>query len=519
MTEHAKFAPSAAHRWIECPASIRLSEGIEYEPSGYAMTGTILHQIIEQCLREKIPPETFLGALKEFKEGDSTFQLNITDDDVKAIQACIDEVKSIMIDYKIKSGKLEVRVDIGPDLFGTVDVLLWNAERIIVIDFKFGSGVSVEAEGNSQQMLYTIGAINYLKNSSVKPPSKALLVILQPFIPPIRRTWEVEIGELYTWYDKSVKPAVEEAKNGDAVCNPGEQQCRFCPANGVCTARAEYLLGIASSKFKQFSVSEQETLPAVQPAITVPSTDLLTPEIAGRILDVESQFDNFFKAVREWAVKEKMAGRDIPGWKLVEGRSNRKWIDPDAIELHLTSNYRDEEVFIRKLVSPAQAEKKWGRGTFDQYITKPKGKPSLVPATDTRPEMNETTVASMEKFVETEAVTGNSDVINIDKDEDTKDLSDMASELFDDGTIAAPNKHITLLTSDRAVSPPNTNTKKHQVLMRGLKGGDSISKVTDEIFSGTKGNFMGALRNLNERHGYVVQIDEANDKFLIREEI
>ena len=133
--------------------------------------------------------------------------------------------------------------------------------------------------------------------------------------------------------------------------------------------------------------------------------------------------------------------------------------------------------------------------------------------------MNETTVVSMEKFAKTETVTGNSDVISIDKEEDTKDLSDMASALFDEEVKAAPDKHVVIYTSDRAVSPPNAKTKKHQVLIRGLRGGDSISKVTDEIFSGTKGNFMGALRNLNERHGYVVQIDEVNDKFLIKEEM
>ena len=528
MEQHAKYAPSAAHRWIACPASIRLCENIDARPSEYALEGTELHRITEICLRKKMSPSEFLGmAMTSPEDPDWSAEFEVEHEE--AVQYCIDEVKRIMSENNIKGGQLEVRVEIADDMFGTVDVLLYNDECVIVIDFKFGRGFSVEAEGNAQLMLYGIGSLRYIHENKLLPavPKKAILVILQPRIPPGTRIWEVEISELKTWYTKSVKPAIAESKNGDAVCNPGEEQCKFCPANGVCTARADYLLGIAEQEFKEYAVTE----PAVQinPPAEVEtrdiatslkarldvSGDVLTPEIAGRILAYQPDFDNFFKNVGKYALNAALDGEKIPGFKLVYGRSNRKWkesVTAGVLETEFHINPWTES----KLISPAQAEKqisKPERKALAELIYKPTGKIILVEDSDSREPVDLSGEEEMGEFaLDDETVAGDSPDVFESNDKDTS----LESIMDDVGVSVKVDKpEGSTILEGTGGTPPNKKTKKFQLLELGKEGGASIQEAADTLFKGERGQVIKGLNNLNARDGYTIIYDE--ETFTVKE--
>lgn len=511
MAQHAKFAPSAAHRWIPCPGSIRLSEGIDDRPSEYAMEGTILHIVSEQCLREKMGAVEFIGQVHNIED----YQLEIDDEHVEAVQYCVDEVKRISKEYGIKGGMLEVRVNLNDQCWGTVDVLLYNDDYVIVIDFKFGRGTSVEAEGNAQLMIYFLGALKHIhENQLITPiPKKALLIILQPRIPPGTRTWETTVDEIKVWYEKSVKPAFSAAGDPEAVCNPGEEQCRFCPANGVCTARSNYLLGVAEDEFKPFVETEGSDLPMVPDVKPLAadlrgkmdmSLDYMTPANAARVLSFQTDFDNYFKKIGEWAMKQALAGTEIPGMKLVHGKSNRKWIkDNDAVEKLLKKDFEIKNPFTKKVLSPAQAEKKVdkaGKAKLAEHIVKPVGKTILVDETDTRETVGVAVEKDMAEFAEPESVVGQQSEESID---------DIVGSLDDDDQD-------TILLSSITSKPPSKSTKKYQLMELGLKGGVPVSEAAEALFNGNVTQVIRGLRNLNERDGYTV-ILHSNGLFTVKE--
>ena len=525
MNEHAKYAPSAAHRWIACPGSIRLSENVESKPSEYAMEGTELHRISELCLRKKMSPSEFLGmAMTSPEDPDWSTEFEVEHEE--AVQYCIDEVKRIMQENDIKGGKLEVKVFITDDMYGTVDVLLYNDELVIVIDFKFGRGVSVEAEGNAQLMLYGIGSLRYIHENKLLPasPKKAMLVILQPRIPPGTRIWEVETSKLKTWYQKSVKPAIEQAENGTAVCNPGEEQCKFCPANGVCTARADYLLGIAEQEFKQFAVDpdkepvevETRDMALVLRSQMDTSVELLTPEIAGRILSYQDDFDNFFKNVGKYALNAALDGENIPGFKLVYGRSNRKWKES------VTAGVLEDEFKINpwtepKLISPAQAEKqisKPEREALAELIYKPTGKIILVDEADSREPVDMSGEEEMKEFATDNGETVASDSPDVfDSGEEESSLESIMDDVGVSAKVDKPEGQTIL--QGAGGTPPNKKTKKFQLMELGKEGGASIQEAADTLFNGERGQVIKGLNNLNARDGYTIIYDE--ETFTVKE--
>jgi hypothetical protein len=477
------------------------------------MEGTILHTLSEMCLREKMGSIEFLGSTHNIED----FELEINDDHVEAVQYCVDEVKRISAEYEIKGGKLEVRVNLNEQCWGTVDVLLYNDEYVIVIDFKFGRGKSVEAEGNAQLMIYFLGALKHIhENNLILPiPKKALLVILQPRIPPGTRTWETTVEEIKIWYQKSVSPAFAAAGEPDAVCNPGEDQCQFCPANGVCTARSNYLLGVAQDEFKPYSETEGGVpmVPDVQPlAKSVRekmdlSLDYMNPAIAGKILEYQTDFDNYFKKIGEWAMKQALQGVEIPGFKLVYGKSNRKWKnDAAATELFLKEDFKIADPFTKKLLSPAQAEKKLdkaGKVKLAEHIIKPTGKTILVDEQDTREAVSVAVEADMAEFAEPESVVGQ-------QSDAPDDIDALVDSLNDDG-----GEEDTVLVGKNS-TPPKKSTKKYQLMELGMKGGVLIADAASALFSGSESQVTRGLRNLNERDGYTV-ILHAHGAFTVKE--
>lgn len=520
MDKHAKFAPSAAHRWIPCPGSIRLSEGIEDKPSEYAMEGSILHTIVEQCLREKLKADEFIGQIFNIDD----YELEIDGDHATAVQYCVDEVKRIMAEGKIVGGKLEVSVVLNDKCWGTVDVLLFNDEYVTIIDHKFGRGKSVGAEGNAQLMIYFLGAMKFLsENKLVEPlPKKARLIILQPRIPNPTRVWETTVDEIKTWYVKSVKPAFDMAENGDAPCNPGEEQCQFCPANGVCTSRADYLLGVAEQEFKPYIIPpegpEMADDPVSLPALTTKNitkqlegaVDYLTPQIAANILGYQDDFDNFFKRVGEYAMKLALRGDEVPGMKIVYGKSNRKWSMPDG-KIEAMLKKLEVEPFKEKLVSPAQAEKALGtkrKKELAEYIYKPVGKKILVDESDTRETVDMSSEDDMKEFANGTIPEEQSKDVSIF--EDSSSIDDIMGDVE-----KKPEREEEVLTGSKS-TPPGKRTKKYQLMLLGLKGGVLVTDAASDLFNGNEMQVIKGLRNLHERDGYTVTF-HANNSFTVKE--
>lgn len=360
---HAVLGASKAHRWIACPGSIRMEKDIPDEYSRFAAEGTACHDLSEKCLREERVAREFIG--KTFSD------FEITEEMAEAVQYYVDFVN-------MQKGEkfYEQRVSyehIAPRGFGTADCLVFKKDHVHVIDAKFGSGVKVYADKNEQLMLYAIGAIKDLGEE--RKVKKVTLNIVQPRLDHISQC-EMTVKELLEWALEVARPAASLAMTDDAPLNPGDKQCRWCRAKATCGALArenfELTFGAFDNLEEVDQPRDQHTLTADQLAVVV-----------GKIDQISSWAD----AVKKHATALLAAGGVIPGWKVVEGRSIRRWSDENAAEDRLTE-LLGPDAFVSKLKSPAQAEKALGReasgGIFD-LIEKPDGKPSLARENDKRP--------------------------------------------------------------------------------------------------------------------------------------
>jgi hypothetical protein len=260
-----------------------------------------------------------------------------------------------------------------------------------VVDLKYGKGVAVDAENNSQALFYGLAAYETVARGKRKAPSieTLRLTIIQPRIDGATpKTWEIDLIDLLIWRDSKLIPAVERIMAGDRTLQDGPW-CRFCPALAACPLKHQLAQEAAKLAFDDLSNSEE-----VSPA-----------ELADR-LRLMLRLEDWANALKEEATGLIHRGEDVPGWKLVEGRSNRKWADddPEILRRLVTRggfNTQQGEAFYAPpaLQSPAQVEKLLKRWKYDPaallkgLIFKPPGKPALVPDTDPRPPMRQLTAA------------------------------------------------------------------------------------------------------------------------------
>lgn len=361
MAAHAKLSASGSPRWMACPGSIRLSSGIAEQTSPYAAEGTAAHALAELCLREDTDASEAIGSEIEGFEVD--------DDMASAVQVYLDHVRAIRGDLLI-----EQRVDFSdyvPGGFGTVDALILRpgAGSIHIVDLKFGRGVEVDAEGNTQLFCYALGALQDF--GWLGDFDTVEMTIVQPRRDHISRT-AIAVEELKSWAADILAPSAEAALEPDAELVPGETQCRFCPARGVCPALAAHAMETACAGF------EPNTRPLAP----------LTPAEIAKLLDRAKLIDMWLTALRDRATSLAERGEDLPGWKLVAGTTTRRWIDDDAADKALTrAGLKVGQRFAKKVISPAQAEKLLGKdhAVLTKHVTRPDGLPKLAPVTDRRP--------------------------------------------------------------------------------------------------------------------------------------
>ncbi|MDD5987321.1 MAG: DUF2800 domain-containing protein [Eubacteriales bacterium] len=376
MTTHAILSASSAHRWLVCTPSAQLEQQYPDSTSDYAKEGSLAHKICELKAGAK-----FLGA-KGTKTALTKFKKN------PLYQREMEGYTDQYVDYLAKTilgydetpyVTLEKRLDYSayvPEGFGTGDCIIIGGGTMRVIDFKYGKGVQVNAEGNPQMRLYALGAYEAYK--MIYPIRTIRMSIMQPRIDNIQ-TAEISSEDLIRWAEDTVKPAAEKAIKGEGEFVSGDH-CRFCRARAACKARAVFNMKIEPEIKKE------------------PAT--LTPEEVGDLLTRSADVASWAKDLQEYALSQCLQGIKIPGWKVVEGRSIRKWTDQEAafqaiIDKGLAPK---RKLYERKPITLAACEKLLGRAEFaeevGEFIEKPPGKPTLAKLDDKRPAITLKTTAA-----------------------------------------------------------------------------------------------------------------------------
>ncbi|OIJ17077.1 hypothetical protein BKP37_00620 [Anaerobacillus alkalilacustris] len=375
---HALLSASGASRWLSCPPSARLEESVPESRSEYAEEGTVAHELSEVYLRRRIlicdskERQRLDRELKKIKKNEF-YNAEMEN----AVQEYVEVVSERFMEAKARSvdaiALLEERLDFSewvPEGYGTGDVVLIADGVMEIIDLKYGKGVPVSAEGNSQMKLYGLGAwsaYNFLYNIT-----EVRMTIIQPRLDSVS-TASMLVEDLLEWAETKVKPLAKQAFDGEGEFKAGEH-CRWCKVKGNCRARADANMEALAYEFQD-------------PA-------LLTSDEVGSILFITEQLKAWAKDVEEYAHNQALKGNLIPQWKLVEGRSNRTITDKEEAIKIFEAEQLEPKKFLKpqELLGISALEKNIGKKEFNKMlgklILKPPGKPVLVPETDTRLELN-----------------------------------------------------------------------------------------------------------------------------------
>jgi hypothetical protein len=358
MTAHALLGASNAHRWLACPGSVEAERDIPNTTSKFAEEGTAAHELAEFALN--IGP----SALDAFHDAEMADFVRVY---VEYVAQAATNADIFEIEQRVSYADW---VDGG---FGTADAVIVKGGVIHVCDLKYGMGVRVDAENNPQGMLYALGA--YAANSYLGDIHTAKISIIQPRLDHISE-WEISIEALLRWAEWA-KQQAEATQEPDAPRVPGEKQCRFCRAKASCKALQQ--------------LTEKAILSEFDDMDNMPKANTLTDAQMRAALDAKPMIESWLSAIEALAKERLESGLGFEGYKLVEGRSVRKWADDAQAETALVDLLGDAAFAPKKIVSPAQAEKALGKkraGEIADLVTKPTGAPTLVPESDTRPAIN-----------------------------------------------------------------------------------------------------------------------------------
>ena len=365
---HARLNASSSHRWMMCPPSVKLSEQFEDKPSPYAEEGTFLHELCELKLHRYLGDMTSDLIEQQYAEHrDNDFYSDeaesVTDEYVAFCIETIEAVRSSCPDPLIM---VEHRLDYSeyvPEGYGTGDLVIVADGVIEVIDFKGGRGVRVEAQRNSQLMLYGLGAL--LEFDPLYDIRSVRMTIVQPRLSNTS-AYEIAADDLIRWAETEVRPKARLAYEGRGEFCAGEW-CRFCKARYTCRKRSEYHMRLAERDFRQ--------------------PDLLSDEEIADILPVAESLNSWVQDLLSYATQEAVGGKNWPGYKLVAGRSVRRYTsEAEVIKAATEAGYTD--IYKTTLLGVGDLEKRMGRKRFSEvlgrYIIKPTGAPTLVPESDPR---------------------------------------------------------------------------------------------------------------------------------------
>jgi hypothetical protein len=361
---HAILSASSSDRWLHCPPSARLCESYDDKGSDYAAEGTDAHTLCEHKLRQALgmeatdPTENLTWFNEEMNDCASGYAAYVLEQVETAKQTCADPV--VLVEQRVDFSRW---VESG---FGTADCIIIADGTLQIIDYKHGLGVLVSAEENPQMECYALGALELF--DGIYDIDSVRMTIYQPRRDNVS-TYELSKDELYRWADEVLKPTADLAFAGDGNFLCGEW-CGFCKAKHDCRARAEANLELARYDFK---------LPP-----------LLTDEEVEEILARADDLVSWAADIKEYALQQAISGKEWHGWKLVEGRSNRRYTNEIAVAGVVEGAGFDP--YEHKVLGVTAMQKLLGKSRFDEllaaYIEKPQGKPTLVPESDKRPAIN-----------------------------------------------------------------------------------------------------------------------------------
>lgn len=369
MPKHAYLSASASHRWLACPPSAKLCANILDQASEYAQQGTDCHELCAYLVEKALGRDVI----------DPTENLTYYDAEM---QNCAEEYRNYVLE-QIEAAKefckdpqvmIEQRLDFSrwvENGFGTGDCVIVADEILQIIDYKHGLGILVSAGddehgGNSQMMCYALGALEVF--GDIYDISQIKMTIFQPRRDNIS-TYTISKEDLLKWADEVLAPTAQLAYVGKGEFNAGDH-CTFCKVKATCRKRAEYNLELAKYDFE------------------MPAT-LDDTEIAA-ILEKVDEMISWGNDIKDYALQQAQSGVHFEGWKIVEGRSNRKYTDENAV----ADTVKDAgfDPYEKKLLGITAMSTLLGKKKFEELlgglIYKPPGKPTLVPESDKRPAMN-----------------------------------------------------------------------------------------------------------------------------------
>lgn len=368
-SKHALLGASSAARWIACTPSARATEGLPNQESTYAAEGTRAHEVCEKALRYKLAK---WEAGKPFDLLSDWAQQSMPTEMFNAANQYVSFLHDQWVGFSCRPGVfIEQEVDVSrwvPGGFGTCDCLMIGGGLLHIIDFKYGQGVPVSPVRNPQLMYYALGA--YALFDGLESIDTVRMSIVQPRIQEEPETWELPLSDLLSWAREVLQPAAEMAWRGEGTFCPGEH-CRFCKAHPGCRGWQE----------KYGPLAGFEPLP--QPAA-------LSDEELGEWLQKVEGLAAYARELEDYAQTALLEGRTLPGWKLVQGRSTRKWTNQDAAFRQMEADGIDEAMlYTRTPISLTTAEKMLGKKKFAEvmsaFITRAPGAPKLAKDSDPRP--------------------------------------------------------------------------------------------------------------------------------------
>ena len=363
-SEHAVLSASSANRWLHCPPSVRLSEGYMDKASVFAMEGTSAHELCEYKLRSALGMEAenptenldfYNTEMEECAEDYATYILELVE---KAKETCSDPV--VMVEQRVDFSRYV------PEGFGTADCIIIADETLNIVDYKHGKGVEVSAEDNPQMKLYALGALELFV--CLYDISKVQMTIFQPRLSNVS-VFVMDKADLLYWANDELTAKAELAFEGKGELCCGEW-CKFCKAKSNCKERARVNMEMAQYEFRKSS--------------------LLTDEEVVKILSRIDELTSWASDVKNFALEQAVRGKQWPGWKVVEGRSNRKYTDEGAVaQVVKNAGYNP---YDEKIMGITNMTKMLGKEKFNEllgdFVERPQGKPTLVPEDDNRPRMN-----------------------------------------------------------------------------------------------------------------------------------
>ena len=364
MANHALLSASASHRWLNCPPSARLCEGYDDKGSNFAAEGSDAHSLCEYKLRKALgmeahdPTEDLSWYDAEMEDAAESYAAFIMELVAEARKTCSDPV--VLVEQRLDYSRYV------PAGFGTGDCVLIADGSLHIVDFKYGRGILVEAEGNPQMKLYALGALEIF--DCLYDIQTISMTIYQPRRSNVS-TCSLPRAELMDWAEKVLIPTAELAFAGDGEYQCGEW-CQFCKAKADCCERARMNMALARYEFRQ--------------------PPLLSDEEIEEILGQLDSLTDWAADIRAYALQAALNGKHWSGYKLVEGRSVRKYTDEQAVAAAVKEagfNPYEEPKLLGVTAMTTLLGRKQFNDILGSLVTRSQGKPALVPETDKRPEM------------------------------------------------------------------------------------------------------------------------------------